>query len=89
MAKMSQSLTKLVEHNSDSGESSKWKLAVAFGVPIAVVSGLLLYWYWHSRRRANSLTSSAQSTTVQNEASRPSEPAASKAKVRCLIYRYH
>ena len=79
---MSLRLTKLVEHSSDSGESSKWKLAVALGVPIAVVSGFVFYWYWRSKKRAKSLAGSAQSPAVEEEVTRTTEPATSKTKVR-------
>eukprot|EP00731_Ephydatia_muelleri_P011853 Em0006g747a len=77
---MSLRLTKLVEHSSDSGESSKWKLAVALGVPIAVVSGFVFYWYWRSKKRAKSLAGSAQSPAVEEEVTRTTEPVTSKTK---------
>ena len=76
------SLTKLVEHSSDSGESSKWKLAVALGVPIAVVSGIVFYWYWRSKRRAKSLARATRPSGVEDDVTRATEPVALNTKVR-------
>lgn len=87
---MSQGLTKLVEHSSDSGESSKWKLAVALGVPLVVVSGFVFYWYWRSKKRAKSLAGSEQSSAAEDDVSRTAEPVASKTKVRGeLVLKIH